>query len=42
MTPAQKIALRWPCYLAVETSHPRYGRVVPLGSLVLTVNAGYE
>ena len=42
MTPAQAIALEYPCLLAEETAHPRYGQVVPLGTIVLTVNSGYE
>ena len=35
-------ALRHPCLLAEETAHPRFGRLVAGGSLVLTINAGYE
>lgn len=42
MTPYQEIALRWPCYFAIETSHRRFAHVVPMGTLVLTVNSGYE
>lgn len=38
----QEIAIGFPCLLAEETAHPRFGHVVPGGSLVLTVNAGYE
>lgn len=42
MTPAQRIAITHPCYLAVETAHPRYGQRTGTWSLVLTVNSGYE
>lgn len=47
MTPAQRIALACPCYLAGETAHPRFGQFeAPIGGIVcstiLTVNAGYE
>ena len=42
MTPAQIIALAEPCYLAVETIHPRYRAGQGAWSLVLTVNTGYE
>jgi hypothetical protein len=42
LTQPQRIALRHPCLLAEETAHPRYSSVGPLGSLVLTVNTGYE
>lgn len=38
-----QIALRHHCRLSIETMHPRFGRVLPLGfSVVLTVNSGYE
>lgn len=42
MTPAQRIALAHPCYLAGETIHRRYRNRNGGWSLVLTVNAGYE
>jgi hypothetical protein len=42
MTPQQKMALRYPCLLAEETAHPRFGRVTPTGTVVVTVNSGYE
>lgn len=42
MTPYQQTAIRFPCYFAIETSHARFAHVVPNGSLVLTVNSGYE
>jgi hypothetical protein len=28
--------------LAEECAHPRFGKRTPLGTIVLTVNAGYE
>lgn len=43
MTPAQRIALRHPCYLAGETMHSRYRSMLSgAWSLVLTINTGYE
>ena len=42
LTQEQRTALRHPCLLAEETAHPRYGSAGPLGSIVLTVNSGYE
>ena len=42
MTTQQRTALAHPCFLGMETSHPRYGKVVPPTSRVLTVDAGYE
>lgn len=42
MTRAQRIALKFPCLLAEETAHPRFGHSLPLGTLVLTINTGYE
>lgn len=43
MTPAQKIAIEHPCYLAQECQHPMFRRKVRNGAgLILTFNAGYE
>lgn len=42
MTPEQQTAIDHPCFLACETAHPRFGTDVRAGSLVLTVNSGYE
>jgi hypothetical protein len=42
MTHFQKTALQFPCYFASETMHPRFAHVIFGGSLVLTVNSGYE
>lgn len=40
---AARTALANHCRLGVETAHPRFARVDPLGfSIVLTVNSGYE
>lgn len=39
---AREVALSNPCYLAEECANPAYGRRGPLGTIVLTVNAGYE
>lgn len=42
MTPYQLTALQFPCYFAIETAHPRFAHVTTLGTLVLSVNTGYE
>ena len=43
MKQAHRIALAYPCRLAVETVHPRYKRFFGAGkSIILTVNTGYE
>lgn len=42
LTQPQRNALRHPCLLAEETAHPRHAHNGPLGSLVLSVNTGYE
>jgi hypothetical protein len=42
VTPAQLIALRYPCYLAGETINPLFRKRNGAWSLVLSVNAGYE
>jgi hypothetical protein len=42
MSEAQKIALAHVALLAEECAHPRFGKRTPLGTVVLTVNAGYE
>lgn len=38
----QETALRFPCFFAIETAHPRFAHAYHGGSLVLTVNSGYE
>lgn len=42
MTPQQQTALEHPCLLAEETMHARYFQQQPLGTVILTVNSGYE
>jgi hypothetical protein len=42
MTKAQRTALEHVALLAEETAHPRFAQLGPLGSVILTVNAGYE
>jgi len=42
MTNWQRIALEHFCLLAEETAHSRFAHRLTTGSLVLTVNAGYE
>lgn len=42
VTRSQQTALRHPSLLAEETAHPRFGSVTALGSVVLTINTGYE
>jgi hypothetical protein len=42
-TAAQRTALSYPCLLAEETAHPRFGRRIGRrATLLLTINAGYE
>jgi len=42
MTRAQRIALDHPSLLAEETAHPRFASQTALGSVVLSINTGYE
>lgn len=42
MTEQQRIALENVALIAEECARPRHAKRTPLGSLVLTVNAGYE
>lgn len=42
MTVMQQTALAFPCLLPEETAHPRFGIVTRKGSLVLTINSGFE
>lgn len=42
MNKHQRTALDHHCRLAGETVHPRFAYVMPLHSIVLTVNSGYE
>ena len=42
MKPQQRIALEHPCLLAEETMHARYFQKRPLGTVIVTVNTGYE
>lgn len=42
LTPAQRKALRHPCHFAIETAHPRFAHLRPYGSLIVSVNTGYE
>lgn len=39
---AQATAIAHPCLLAQETAHPRFAHLADEGSVVLTVNRGYE
>jgi hypothetical protein len=41
-TEAQARALRHPSLLAEETAHPRFASQTALGSIVLSINTGYE
>ncbi len=41
-TREQTIAITHPCYFGFETLHPRFVRRVGTGSVILTVNSGYE
>jgi hypothetical protein len=42
MTEWQQTAFAHPCRLAEETAHPRFQHRTALGSVVLTINYGYE
>jgi hypothetical protein len=42
MTSAQRTALGKVALVAEECAHPRYNTQTALGSVTLTVNAGYE
>lgn len=42
MNEQQATALAYPCRLAQETAHPRFGRPGISCSTVLTVNNGHE
>lgn len=43
MNAHQKVALKFPCRLGIETTHPRFCYVVSHAySIVLTINNGYE
>lgn len=42
MTDYQETALRFPCYFAIETAQPRLSHAVEGGTLVLSINTGYE
>lgn len=42
LTPAQRTALDNIALVAEECAHPRFGHHSRIGSVVLTVNAGYE
>jgi hypothetical protein len=42
MTNWQKIALAHPCLHAIETTHPRFGHVAKDGTVLVTINTGYE
>jgi hypothetical protein len=39
---ARERALRYHCRLAAECAHPRFSFPYECGSIVLTVNSGYE
>jgi hypothetical protein len=38
----QRIALTHPCLLPEETLHPRFMLVTRSGSVILTINSGFE
>lgn len=42
LTAYQKVALRHVCFLAEETEHPRFFHKLGLGTLIISVNSGYE
>lgn len=38
----QRIALAHPCLLPEETIHPRFALITRSGSIILTINSGFE
>ena len=42
MNDPQRIALAHPCLLGEECVHPRYHTITRSGSVIVTVNTGYE
>jgi hypothetical protein len=42
VTEQQRTALAHIALIAEECAHPRFAQRMPMGTLVLTVNAGYE
>ena len=42
MNKRQSLALEYHCRFAFETMHDRFAYATPSGSVVLTVNSGYE
>ena len=42
LTAMQQCALDHPCFLAEETAHPQFSLLTRHGSLVLTINSGFE
>lgn len=42
MSEQQRIAIASPCLLAEETMHPRFRLLTRSGSVIVTVNTGYE
>lgn len=41
-TAMQRIAIEHPCLLAEETMHPRFGLATRSGTIIVTINSGYE
>ena len=42
MTKQQRRAIEHPCLLAEETMHQRYFTETALGTVILSINTGYE
>lgn len=42
MNEHQTKALKYHCRFAFETSNPKFAYLTPVGSVVLSVNSGYE
>lgn len=42
MNPRQKMAIENHCRFAFETMNPKLAYLTPIGSVVLSVNSGYE
>lgn len=42
MNDLQRTALAFPCLLPEETAHPRFRLLTARGSVILTINSGFE
>ncbi len=42
LTEMQRTAIEHPCLLPEETAHPRFALLTRSGSIILTINSGFE